>query len=533
MEYFYLRKIVQDGISISRASAVCLNLNCFLILLPVCRNLITYLRNLNFCSLSIKRGLFDKHITYHRYIGYMIIIFSIVHVMGHIHNFENFVKAWSFSSTINFTDTGLISSLTLLPVNPNETYLNPIRTSNSNAIFESFKLISGITGIIMCLILSIMVSTSNEYIRRSFYNLFWFIHQIGALIFLIALCLHGLQMIIRKQTNTDTNNPLKCYLKYKDWSNLKHECDIPQFVGSMPSSWIYILPSLIIYLIERLLRFIRGLRSHKVISTHKHPSGVLEIRIENTRSSAKYIKYSAGQYIYLNYPKLSRLEWHPFTITSAPDDPHLSIHIRTSGDWTSNLAKEASIKEIHLDGPYGSCAEDIFDYQHVILIGAGIGVTPYASILSHILNMLKYKTLRCAIEKVHFFWICPSIDTFEWFGILLKNLEQEINSLDNKRDFLEYKIHLTKGWSLKEANQIAQNEYELYDLFTGLQQKTFYGRPNFNIFFKDLSSSPQDLVTNKIGVFYCGPSELSSELHKLCNKYSNDNLKFIYNKESF
>ena len=28
-------------------------------------------------------------------------------------------------------------------------------------------------------------------------------------------------------------------------------------------------------------------------------------------------------------------EWHPYTLTSAPDDPFLSVHIQVCGDWTS------------------------------------------------------------------------------------------------------------------------------------------------------------------------------------------------------
>lgn len=27
-------------------------------------------------------------------------------------------------------------------------------------------------------------------------------------------------------------------------------------------------------------------------------------------------------------------EWHPYTLTSAPDDPFLSVHIQVCGDWT-------------------------------------------------------------------------------------------------------------------------------------------------------------------------------------------------------
>lgn len=30
---------------------------------------------------------------------------------------------------------------------------------------------------------------------------------------------------------------------------------------------------------------------------------------------------------------------HPFSITSAPGDGHLSVHIRTLGDWTQELRR--------------------------------------------------------------------------------------------------------------------------------------------------------------------------------------------------
>lgn len=120
-----------------------------------------------------------------------------------------------------------------------------------------------------------------------------------------------------------------------------------------------------------------------------------------------------------------------FLVTSAPNDKNLTVHIRLAGDWTSQLHtsivspsnnnKLPAIKHISLDGPYGTCAEDVFKYEKVVLIGAGIGITPYASIIKNInykCNKVKSTTL---LKKVHFFWICPSIDTFEWFGSMMVN----------------------------------------------------------------------------------------------------------------
>ena len=37
--------------------------------------------------------------------------------------------------------------------------------------------------------------------------------------------------------------------------------------------------------------------------------------------------------------------------------------------------------EMYVDGPFGAPSSDIFRAEHAVLIGTGIGVTPFASIL--------------------------------------------------------------------------------------------------------------------------------------------------------
>ena len=39
-------------------------------------------------------------------------------------------------------------------------------------------------------------------------------------------------------------------------------------------------------------------------------------------------KYYAGQYAFVNFPTVSALEWHPFTISSAPSGQHVTFHIK-------------------------------------------------------------------------------------------------------------------------------------------------------------------------------------------------------------
>ena len=192
-------------------------------------------------------------------------------------------------------------------------------------------------------------------------------------------------------------------------------CDIPKFTGTMPTSWLYVIVPMLVYLSERLIRFIRGFQARRIAYYKLHPSDVLEIAVKNDDASTK-INYRAGQYVYLKVKSISWFEWHAFTITSAPDDPNLTLHIRLGGDWCNELKKqivstnptnkEPAFEFISVDGPYGTCAEDVYEYKEVMLIGAGIGVTPYASILKDLYNNAVEKTRE--MRKIRFYWICQN-----------------------------------------------------------------------------------------------------------------------------
>ncbi|NXT80747.1 NOX5 oxidase, partial [Zapornia atra] len=49
-------------------------------------------------------------------------------------------------------------------------------------------------------------------------------------------------------------------------------------------------------------------------------------------------QYKPGDYIYLNIPAIAAYEWHPFSISSAPEQQEtLWLHIRSLGQWTNKL----------------------------------------------------------------------------------------------------------------------------------------------------------------------------------------------------
>lgn len=81
----------------------------------------------------------------------------------------------------------------------------------------------------------------------------------------------------------------------------------------------------LIFVSERILREIRSRHRtwiHKVIL---HPSSVVEVQIKVEKRSTR-----AGQYIMICCPSLSYWEYHPFTLTSAPEEDHIAVHIRSS-----------------------------------------------------------------------------------------------------------------------------------------------------------------------------------------------------------
>ncbi len=158
---------------------------------------------------------------------------------------------------------------------------------------------------------------------------------------------------------------------------------------------------------------------------------------------------------------MSVWQYHPFTLTSAPEEDYISVHVRCVGNFTKALAislgcdfnKQSSdgsavigvdkrtsspevdpairkiLPRVYVDGPFGSASEDVFKYEVAVLVGAGIGVTPFASILKSIWYRMSYPQRKTRLRKVYFFWVCRDFGSFEWFRSLLLAIEAQ--DMDN------------------------------------------------------------------------------------------------------
>ena len=68
--------------------------------------------------------------------------------------------------------------------------------------------------------------------------------------------------------------------------------------------------------------------------------------LSKDRRTSRPLCHLMGQYVYINIPLISSLEWHPFTISSSPTDSVTTHHIKVmgglnSGQWTAKLHKLA------------------------------------------------------------------------------------------------------------------------------------------------------------------------------------------------
>ncbi|KAI3543674.1 FAD-binding domain-containing protein [Colletotrichum abscissum] len=147
------------------------------------------------------------------------------------------------------------------------------------------------------------------------------------------------------------------------------------------------VPTLLI-LVERVVRV--GTGFHRIRATLTVLDGET-VEVAATIPSERMWKYRAGQYVFLQVPAISAFQWHPFTV-SICQGREFRLHIKTDGNWTKRLrdlggkgegeADAATEIEVGINGPFGAPAQRFYDFNHTIIVGSGIGVTPFSGILA-------------------------------------------------------------------------------------------------------------------------------------------------------
>ncbi|NWU08189.1 NOX5 oxidase, partial [Cephalopterus ornatus] len=361
------------------------------------------------------------------------------------------------------------------------------------------------------------------------------------------------------------------------WTHLSYISVWTLLILHGPHFWKWFVVPGSLFALEKVLGWAwRRAGGLHIVEVNLLPSKVTHLVIQRPPS----FHFKPGDYVYLNIPAIASYEWHPFSISSAPEQPEtLWLHIRSLGQWTNRLYKYfqqlespspepkapgrsrswaqgstgqgetrrlCSVK-CFLDGPYGTPTRRIFLSEHAVLIGAGIGITPFASILQSIMYRYRRRRQSCpschyswceelrdqdmTLRKVDFIWINRDQKHFEWFLSLLSKLETEQAELEGGGRFLELHLYMTSALARSDVKalglQVALDllaAKEKRDSITGLRTRTQPGRPDWDKVFGKVA---QEHV-GKVQVFFCGSPALAKVIRGHCERFG-----FRFSRENF
>uniref|UniRef100_A0A672NZN5 NADPH oxidase 5 n=1 Tax=Sinocyclocheilus grahami TaxID=75366 RepID=A0A672NZN5_SINGR len=486
---------------VAKGCGLCLNLNCTFVMVLMLRRCLTWLR----ATWVVRVFPLDQNILLHQIVGYAVLIFTIGHTGAHVMNFarmsqnDGMYQLWEYLFTIR----------------PGIGWVNGT---------------ASITGVILQVLICLMVVCSSTFVRRSgHFEVFY-------------------------------------------WSHLSFVWVWALLIVHCANFWKWFVAPGLMFLIEKLVGIaVSRIGGLYIVEVNLLPSKVTHLVIKRP----PFFHFKPGDYVYINIPVIAKYEWHPFTISSAPEQQDtLWLHVRSMGQWTnrlyeyfrqpesqtiSNKRLTASLRnrpklsenhrycniKCYVDGPFGTPTRQIFASEHAVLIGAGIGITPFASILQSIIyRMRKQNCPNCnyswcetikdnemKLRKVDFIWINRDQKSFEWFVSLLTKLEMDQADEEPEGRFLEMHMYMTSALSKNDMKAIGLQmaldllaKKEKRDSITGLRTRTQPGRPDWAKVFQKVSEEKK----GKVHVFYCGSPALAKVIKAQCEHFG-----FNFYKENF
>jgi len=250
---------------------------------------------------------------------------------------------------------------------------------------------------------------------------------------------------------------------------------------------------------------------------------ILQIKFKKRLITRLMRMHKTGQYYFLNFPQIDVFEWHPFSVSSGPDEDIIEVHIKALGDHTTklvNLAKSKNSLWVRTDGPYGNPKFNYRRFSTVVLCAGGIGMTPIMGIIKDVyrygkIDSMSTKRHSSVLEKLFLVWVIKDSTQFKWFEEELKWCK--LASQKKGMPEMEYMIYVTKGGS---------------DLADGVHE----GRPNWEEIFSKAAGKHPDHPPNSnkvVNVFTCGPRKLVNQCWDASVILDREGYPFQFHHECF
>ena len=281
----------------------------------------------------------------------------------------------------------------------------------------------------------------------------------------------------------------------------------------------------------------------------------------------------------LNLPHFSRFQWHAFSVCSGREDSTINFIVKNKGDFTRNFIhlfkeghdineslttilrgekkrkKRATIEperkfsfgypsfrrfrptpslksfQINLSGPFGAPCQSAAYKEHVLLIGAGIGITPYLAYL---------RTLPPTMKYVNFVFICRQPELMRWISLSLQEQSHEIELRKRIKIFLfltrRKEAHCLAAFLFWRAFLALKKKQELYgpnrDMLLDAPMSVSYERPDLKAILREAGSTvPRGKA---VSVYSCAPHALNERLREICKEMSLEMLiRFDFYPEIF
>jgi len=274
IEHAGIRRIVQWSVPVTRGCASVIAFTMGVLLLTMCRNLLCYLqttRAARFIPFQAAQG-------FHVLVAYTCGAFMLGHVIGHGFNWYQIATQPNVDTPCYLPDVAYPSNF--LP----------------SFVFWVYGTPTNMSGVILLLWMLFFYAVSMA--RQYLYNFFMHVHGKLFVVCYVLSVVHGMHQLF-----------------------------------AYPLFWLFCIGPGILFILDRLWSFARVNAPLPVLAAQVLPSKVLKLTI----AKPPHVTYSSGQFLRLASDFLRRDEWHPLSITSAPHQDHLSVHVRAVGPWTTRL----------------------------------------------------------------------------------------------------------------------------------------------------------------------------------------------------